>query len=520
VALRAELARSIARAFDITDIARLRDRPRLHGIVDATVAAAMEGFAGEVAMLVTETLYGTARDVAAALDAEPLPVAADAARAFDADPASGAWSIDLATGVRSTIVIGALGGCAVTFVAAIAERFAAAPFGTYMKRELIADMTTDLAPAFERDVEHFVGDVGERLERIAGFLAQRVDGLGLRARTDALGAIERAHVLAASGADRAAGVAALRVRSAAADDAARRIESRAAAFARVADDARRRTPVLVAEPPAVPSSAPGAGDRFDPQTYEHGLHPERWRVAVIGAWKRGKSSLINALAERAVLTDAEDAAFRFPVHVRYGSEPVAYALTEDAVWEEIATGDIPAAATRTPVLVLVPWSLPQELVLVHAPAFDAGVPAAEEIVLAAAGAASEILALFSRQLSEVELELYARLTRLGKPITFVHTLADHESPTERRRVVTLAEEYLRERAIPTPRIFTVSTRERAGWNELGALRGTLIAHAEEHMERLRRVQRERAEQARLASSVAQGPPRKLTLFERILGGRR
>ncbi|HEY3885325.1 MAG TPA: dynamin family protein, partial [Vicinamibacterales bacterium] len=514
VALRAELARTIGRAFDITDIARLRDRPRLHGIVDATVAAAMERFAGDVATLITAALSGTAQTVSATLATDPLPLAADAARAFDADPASGAWSIDLATGVRSTIVISALGGPAVTFVAAIASRFAAAPFGTYMKRELIADMDSDLAPAFEREIERFVDDIGERLERIAGFLAERVGGLALRARTDALGALDRA-AAAQAGGDRTAAAAALHARSAAAGEAAERIAARAAAFAaELALTPPRAATAVVAEP-----ALPTAGDdrRFDPETYEHGLHPERWRVAVIGAWKRGKSSLINALAERPVLADADDAAFRFPVHVRYGSEPHAYALTDDAVWDEIPADAVLAAAARTPVLVLVPWSLPRELVLVHAPAFDAGVPAAEEIVFAAAGAASEVLALFSRQLSDVELDLYGRLARLGKPLTFVHTIADHETSNERRRVVNLAAEYLRERAIPTPRIFTVSTRERAGWNELGALRGTLAAHAEEHMERLRRVQRERAEQARLASSVAQGPPRKPTLLERILG---
>ena len=518
LALRAELARTIARAFDITDIARLRDRPRLHGIVDATVAAAMEGFAGEIARLVTQNLHDTAQSVSAALASEPLPLAADAARAFDADPASGAWSVDLATGVRSTIVIGALGGVAVTFVAAIAERFAAARFGTYMKRELIADMDIDLAPAFEHDVERFVDDVGERLDRVAGFLAERVGGLALRARIDGLGAIDRAQAVEGGRGNRSAMAAALRARSAGADAAVRRIEERAAAFALLADAERRSAPIPRIE--AAPSRGAGEGNRFDPDTYEHGLHPERWRVAVVGAWKRGKSSLINALAGRPVLADADDAAFRFPVHVRYGPEPVAYALTEGAAWEEIPADGVRAAAARTPVLVLVPWSLPHDLVLVHAPAFDAGVPAAEEIVSAAAGAASEILALFSRQLSDVELELYGRLARLGKPLTFVHTLADHETPAERRRVVTLAGQYLRDRAISTPRIFTVSTRERGGWNELDALRGTLAAHAEEHMERLRRVQREQAEQARLASSVAQGPQRKPSLFERILGGRR
>jgi len=518
VALRAELMRTIARAFDVADVARLRDRPKLHAIVDETVASAMERFAADVAALVTETLYASAQEASDALAAEALPLGAAAAQAFDADPASGAWSVDLATGLRSTIVIGALGGFANAFVATIANRFAAAPFGTYMKRELIADMDALLAPAFERDVDRYVDDVGARIERIAATLADRVGGLARRARGDALGAIERAQSAERAGADRGALAAGLRARAAAAGELARRAEAHAAAFAAEMGAGRGRTATAAVSSPEAPARAAGAGGRFDPVTYEHGLHPERWRVAVLGAWKRGKSSLINALAGRPVLADADDAAFHYPVHVRYGPEPHAYALTDDAAWDEIAPETVLAAAAKTPVLVLVPWSLPHELVLVHAPAFDAGAPAAEEIVLAAAGAASEVLALFSRQLSDRELDLYARVARLGKPLTFVHTIADNETSTERRRIVTLAERYLRERAIVTSRIFTVSTREHAGWNELDALRGTLVAHAEEHMERLRRLQRERAEQARL--STAGHGPRKPSLFERILGVRR
>ena len=144
--------------------------------------------------------------------------------------------------------------------------------------------------------------------------------------------------------------------------------------------------------------------------------------------------------------------------------------------------------------------------------------------LAAAGAASEILALFSRQLSDRELDLYGRVARLGKPLTFVHTIADNETSAERRTRRELADLLARARD-RAQRIFTVSTRVRAGWNELDALRGTLTAHAEEHMERLRRQQRERAEQARLAAasaSVQAEEPRRPSIFERIirtLGGR-
>jgi hypothetical protein len=104
-------------------------------------------------------------------------------------------------------------------------------------------------------------------------------------------------------------------------------------------------------------------------------------------------------------------------------------------------------------------------------------------------------------------------------VTFVHTIADNETPTDRYNVVALADRYLRERGIIPQRIFTVSTREPGAWNELGALRATLIAHAEEHMERLRRADREHAEQERLATAAVgtgNAHPRR-SLINRLLG---
>jgi hypothetical protein len=155
---------------------------------------------------------------------------------------------------------------------------------------------------------------------------------------------------------------------------------------------------------------------------------------------------------------------------------------------------------------------------------------AGEIVRAASSAASEIVALFSRQLSDRELELYARIAEGGKPMTFVHTMADHEDAAERRNVVMLAERYLRERAIVPQRIFTVSTQEYrealaagrapAGWNELLALRETLQAHAEEHMARLARAERERAERERLAAAApAADAPGRASFLGRFFGRR-
>ena len=249
---------------------------------------------------------------------------------------------------------------------------------------------------------------------------------------------------------------------------------------------------------------------FNTAAYDRGLRPERYRVVVLGGLSRGKSSLINAFAGRRVLEDAGGSEALFPMHVRYGERERSYALDDDA-WREIPLGETFAQAARSAVLIEVPWELPRQLVLVHAPAFDSGHSQAEEIALTAARAASEVIGLFSRQLSERELALFARVGELGKPMLLAHTIADNESPSERRTVAELAARYLKERSVPVRRLFIVSAldyseaardgRPAAAWNEFGALRETILAHAEEHMQRL--AESERRRQANGANAAAE-----------------
>ncbi len=554
--MRAGLRRTIARAFDTADIARLRDRAKLHIIVDDTLATAVGRFAADVAEIVARRLRVEAKNavgtvvrvtreadrtagLAAILDtiaAERLPLTEAAAAAFDADPGSGSWSTDLETGLRSTIVLGALGGPAVGLVNAIAQRFAAAPFGTYMKRELLADLSADLYAEFDAEIEAYVAANAGRVRTIAEQLAARVAELSSRMRTESLGAIEGALTAGDDAAGRAARAAAARERALLAQGLATRIETATETFARESriERGERSDPAIPLDESAGRArlAAAAVAARFDPLTYEHGLRPERWRVAVLGALRRGKSSLINAIAGERLLRDEGGATeMRFPVHVRYGSERKAYALGEDAQWDEIDVDSALAAATRTPILIETPWPLPHQLVLVHTPAFDSGLPDAEQIVFAAAAAASESLALFSRQLSDRELEVYGRIAELGKPLTFVHTLADNEGASERRNVVSLADRYLRERAIIPQRIFTISAAEFRGaraagrapaaWNEVIALQSTLEARAQEHMARLERGAKERAAHERIAAagtSTAK-PARPASLMGRLFGRR-
>jgi predicted GTPase len=555
--MRAALARTITRSFDTADVARLRDRQKLHILVDDVLAAAIGRFAADAAELVAKRLRDEAKNASAsvagaardadrdallaplldALAAERFPVTEDAARAFGADASSGAWSTDIETGLRSSIVLGALGGPAVALVDAIAQRFAAAPPDAYMKRELLADLGATIYPAFDAQLEAYVDRIAGQVETIARGLGARAGALAPRVRAEAVGPLDRALAAHAAGGDRTATAREARERAAAARALATRIETRSEAFAREsrAERAELADPSIPLDPHAGTARvAASDGARFDPLTYEHGLRPERWRVPVIGAFKRGKSSLINAIAGSRVLADeGADVELHFPVHVRYGERHRAYALGDDAGWNEIELDETLEAASRTPVLIETPWTLPRELVLVHTPAFDSGFPLASEIVRAAASAGSEILALFSRQLSERELDLYAQIARDGKPIAFVHTMADHEDSAERRNVVMLADRYLRERAIVPQRIFTTSTleyrealdasRAPAGWNELLALRSTLESHAEEHMARLARGERERAERERLAAAAPQSagdvPSERKSFIRRLFGGR-
>jgi hypothetical protein len=166
-------------------------------------------------------------------------------------------------------------------------------------------------------------------------------------------------------------------------------------------------------------------------------------------------------------------------------------------------------------------------VLVHAPAFDSGDPEAEDVNVVVASHASEVLCLFSRQLSDRELALYERVADFNKPMLFAHTIADNEAPSERRHVVELAQAYLRERNIPADRIFVVSAheydearRERrapAGWNETAALRATLEAHAESHMARLERLARAAAQTPVAVGAVAPSAARAPSFFARMFG---
>jgi predicted GTPase len=511
-----ELERALSQAFDTSDIAKIRDRERLHIVVDRVVAHVAGEFAQSAASAVCDELD---RALERAHDLVPLRwVQSDAAAyAFGAQPGTSLWSGSLRSAIAATIVLEAIGGPAIALVHDIATRFSGRPPGSYMKRELTADLRAAIFPRLHTEIVAFAGHIGSRMQHLYDDLAQAIaHAVGAKRDAD-LGSIERALQAHAGGnvSEREHALAERR-------DAIER-ES-AAARELVAGFMERDEEIAPADPGSDVVRVAHDDASFDPNAYDRGLRPERWRVAVLGALRRGKSSLINAFAGTTVLTDDVAGSVRFPIHVRYGEREQAFALGANGEWREIPFASATAEAADAAVLVLVPWKLPKQLVLVHAPAFDSGDPIADDVNAVVASHASEVLCLFSRQLSDRELELYERVAEFGRPMLFAHTIADNEAPNERRHVVELAKQYLSERNIPAERVFTVSAAEYtdakragrapAGWNETEALRSTLEAHAETHMVRLERL-------AKVHSGSAEKPaarePGKTGLLARLFG---
>jgi hypothetical protein len=493
-----EAERALTQAFDTADVARLRDRARLHMLVDRTLGETVEVFASEVADAVYAEYQRELRDAKTQLPIR-FSFGHAAAQAFGTAGQSSMWAEQPDRALAATIVLAAIGGPAIALVHDIASRFAAAPAGAYMKRELTADLRGSIWPQFRDDMKAFAAEIAAKISDVAKAYAEALDEALAHARDTATGSIDRALQALSRGQDAAADIASMQERKVQMNARLRAIDAHVDAF--LAKDEQVASADASTEAVRRAYSAPA---QFDREAYQRGLRPQRWRVTVLGALRRGKSSLINAFAGRRVLADETAGAIAYPVHVRYGEEESALALQADGTWREIEIESALEEATRNPVLILTPWKLPRELVLVHAPAFDAGDAALEDVCMVAARAASEVLCLFSRQLSDRELTLYERIAQLGKPMLFAHTLADNESAAERRHVVELAQQYLRERMIAVQRMFIVSTleyaqakreqRAPAGWNELDALVSTISAHAEEHMARLQRLERaQRAE---------------------------
>ena len=513
-----DLVRALALVVDTADIARVRDRNKLHILVDGAVARAVDHFAqgvasltvaevGRIAQTARADIVAAARDITSAGDANIVPemdIGGVAAERFGQARGAGVWADDVGRAISASIVLSAIGGPAVGFVEGVAAQFATAPHGSYMKRELLQDLRTTILPAFRAEIAAFSAKVADALSGIYRDLAASYATLETKLLDAAVGTLDRAIETLERNVDSALRVAELEAQRSVLESELRALSGVVAGF-----QAPKLVIATTAETEAITRAS--VSIPFDRDAYDRGLRAERWRVVMLGAFHRGKSTLINAIAGTHVLGNAPPGVVGFPIHVRYGPVRRVYALRHDGRWEEVAVDKIVAEATNTPVLIEEPWKMPKELVLVHAPPFDTGDSRAEEICMVSARSASEILCLFSRQLSDRELDLYERVADLGKAMLFAHTMADNETAAERRQVVELAARYLKERGIKAERIFTISSREYwaaleagrapAGWNETGALVSTLESHAESHMARLAQNAREKHPRTELVAKV-------------------
>jgi len=152
--------RALGAAIDVADIERIRDRGKFHSLVDATVAPIWSAFATDVAGHVARALERIAKS------RPDLRVADLAALRLGGEPGTGAWSRDLASGVASTIVLGRDRRPDRRFRTRGRAALLSAAYGTYMKRELRADLYDSLFPALERDVATSSPEIAENAGRV------------------------------------------------------------------------------------------------------------------------------------------------------------------------------------------------------------------------------------------------------------------------------------------------------------------------------------------------------------------
>ena len=411
-----------------------------------------------------------------------------------ANPAAARGAAISRAAIAATIVLEALGGRRCSFVHDDRDAFAARPHGTYMKRELIADLRAKILPRL-RTRDRRLREVASERAAAAPVRRSRASvARAVAAQRDAeLGAIERALQRARPAATSPRAKRGLRERARGDRQRSAAARELVAGFTERDEDDRSR------RPESRGGSSRDGDARSIPDAYDRGLRPERWRVAVFGALRRGKSSLINAIAGTTVLTDdvgRQRSALSDPRPLRR-ARTARMRSTSDGEWNEIDAVERrrPQAADRARSRARCRGNFPSNSCWCTRRHSIRAIPTAEEVALAAAGAASEVLGLFSRQLSDRELELYdarrrARQTDAASPTRSPTT----KRPNERRHVVELAERYLRERGIATPRIFTVSALEyskpRSGARrsrmerDSSALRQRSKPTPRSHMERL------------------------------------
>ncbi len=190
-ALAQDAQRALARAFDAADVARLRDRIRLHILVDGTLGEVVQTFASQVSDAVFDE-YDRALEAANAVLTMRFSPAQAAAAAFGASGNGNLWTADPQRALCASIVLDAIGGPAIAIVHAVGARFSATPPGSYMKRELTADLHATIWAAFREEMHAFAGGIAQRIAGVADAYTLALDDALARVRDTVLGSIDRA----------------------------------------------------------------------------------------------------------------------------------------------------------------------------------------------------------------------------------------------------------------------------------------------------------------------------------------
>lgn len=262
------------------------------------------------------------------------------------------------------------------------------------------------------------------------------------------------------------------------------------------------------------------------------LAEDAFRLAVLGKYNRGKSSLMNALLGHDWLPTGILPLTSVITTVRYGTNPRVLIRTEgSSIPREIAISDLPLYVTEQhnpgnrQHIAVAEIQVPAELLrngvlFVDTPGLGSGIAANTETTrqfLPEADAAIVVLS-FESPFDEADANLLNELSRLERKLFVALNKSDLVSPDQQHHVTAFVGERLADQLSQAPSIFALSARDglkaRMEGNEAGledsglkAFEQQLIDFLTEHKARLflnRVLQRTREliEQEELEYSVA------------------
>ncbi|HXY14565.1 MAG TPA: dynamin family protein [Terriglobales bacterium] len=200
----------------------------------------------------------------------------------------------------------------------------------------------------------------------------------------------------------------------------------------------------------------------------------RFYVACVGQFKRGKSTLLNALMGKAILPSGTIPVTVVPTILRFGERIAARVRLEQGEWAEIAVEEIEQYVSElenpqnrkgvAALEVFVPNSLLSTgLCFVDTPGLGSvfeGNTAATHAFLPHIDAAIAVIGA-DPPLSGDELKLFSAASKQIRDILFVLNKADRVGEDERAAAVSFAQHVLQTRLQrPVPQIFEISALEQ------------------------------------------------------------